>query len=234
MRLRRLHCWNVSISEARWIQERLRGQVTPEDSFDSVRYVAGTDVAFDRTANRAFAAVAVLKLPRLAVVEHAVASLPITFPYIPGFLSFREVPVICEAMGKLSHLPDLILCDGQGYAHPRRFGLACHLGVLTGITCIGVGKSRLLGSHRHLPNSKGHWVELLDRDEVIGAVLRSRKNAKPIFVSTGHRVSLHSAIRFVKRCTTQYRLPETTRQADRLAAIEKAARKCVNVDSRAQ
>ena len=217
MRIRPMHPWQLSIQEARSIQEQLGKRVVSEDQFGSVRYVAGTDVAFDKAANLAFAAVVILDLSTLNMVEQACASSTISFPYVPGYLSFREVPVICQALEKLCRTPDLILCDGQGYAHPRRFGLACHLGVLTDTPCVGVAKSRLLGTHRRVPNAKGHWVSLMHKDEQIGAVLRSRKNVKPIFISLGHRISLVSAIDYVKRCTTRYRLPETTRSADRLA-----------------
>lgn len=220
MKIRALHKWDVTTKQARSIQERLRDRVVSEDRFGPIRYVAGADVAFDKPRNLAFAAVVVLKFPRLEVVEQAIASSPIRFPYVPGYLSFREVPAICEALCQIRQTPGLILCDGQGFAHPRRFGLACHLGLITDRPCIGVGKSRLLGNHRHVPNSRGHWVSLIDKEEQIGAVLRSRKNVKPIHVSIGHRISLKTAISYVKRCTTRYRLPETTRHADRLAGIK--------------
>jgi deoxyribonuclease V len=137
---------------------------------------------------------------------------------VPGLLSFRETPAVLEALGRLSERPDLLLCDGQGYAHPRRFGLACHLGVLTGLPSIGVAKSRLIGTHGALPKEKGAWVPLLDGDEAVGAVLRTRDGVAPLYVSIGHRVSLPTAIRWVLACTTRYRLPETTRQAHRLAS----------------
>ena len=217
MRIHALHDWDVTTKQARVIQQRLSEQVVTEDRFGTIHYVAGADVAFDKSRDLAFAAVVVLELPQLSVVEQVSASSPIQFPYVPGFLSFREVPPICSALSRLRQAPDLILCDGQGYAHPRRFGLACHLGLMTDRPCIGVGKSRLLGSHRHVPNSRGHWVGLMDGEEQIGAVLRSRKDIKPVYVSIGHRISLKSAIHYVKRCTTRYRLPETTRHADRLA-----------------
>ena len=217
MRIRALHQWEASIQQAHRIQEQLRQQVICEDRFGTIRYVAGTDVAFDKSTNLAFAAVVILELSTLSLVEQVSASLPIVFPYVPGYLSFREVPVICRALEKVCQVPDLILCDGQGYAHPWRFGLACHLGVLTDKPCIGVAKSRLLGTHRRVPNAKGHWVSLMHNEERIGAVLRSRKNVNPIYISLGHRISLASAIGYVKRCTTRYRLPDTARKADWLA-----------------
>lgn len=164
------------------------------------------------------AAVAVLSFPELTVIDRSVARLPTTFPYVPGLLSFREIPAILAALETLSVLPDLLLVDGQGYAHPRRLGIACHLGVLTDLPTIGVGKTRLVGTHDEPPPERGGWVPLRDAGETIGAVLRTRERVKPIFVSAGHRMSLESAIVWVMRCTTRYRLPETTRHAHMLAS----------------
>lgn len=180
--------------------------------------VAGVDVGFEDGGKTVRAAVAVLEYPGLSPVEHAVARLPTRFPYVPGLLSFRELPGVIAALERLTILPDLLLCDGQGYAHPRRFGIACHLGVLTDLPSIGVAKTRLIGSHPEPGPHKGDWVELRDGAEVIGAVLRTRSGVKPLYVSIGHRVSLATAIRYVLACTTRYRLPETTRAAHRLAS----------------
>ena len=140
---------------------------------------------------------------------------------MPGLLSFRELPGVLAALAKVRIRPDLILCDGQGIAHPRRFGIASHLGVLLDIPTIGVGKTRLTGRHAEPPAAKGAWTPLMDGEETIGAVLRSRAGVKPIYVSTGHRVSLMTAIALTLACLTRYRLPETTRQAHRLASVEK-------------
>lgn len=212
------HPWDVTPAQARAIQLQGRGRVIAEDRLGDVRRVAGIDVGFEQDGAISRAAVAVLDFPELRLVESAVARLPTSFPYVPGLLSFRETPAVLEALGCLSVRPDLLLCDGQGYAHPRRFGLACHLGVLTGLPSIGVAKSRLIGTHDALPEQKGAWVPLLDGDETIGAVLRTRTAVAPLYVSIGHRVSLPTAIRWVLACTTRYRLPETTRQAHRLAS----------------
>jgi len=137
---------------------------------------------------------------------------------VPGLLSFREAPAILAALAEIERLPDVLLCDGQGLAHPRRFGIACHLGVLTDLPSIGVAKKRLVGTHDEPPDTRGAWVPLVHREETVGAVLRSRAGVKPIFVSCGHRVGLEAAVELVMACTTRYRLPETTRRADRLAS----------------
>jgi deoxyribonuclease V len=142
----------------------------------------------------------------------------VRFPYVPGYLSFREIPVVLAALARLRQQPDLILCDGQGIAHPRRVGIASHLGVLTGTPTIGVAKSRLIGEHEEPRAVRGVWSALRDGEELIGAVLRTRVGTKPLYVSIGHRVSLETAIEFVLACTTRYRLPETTRAAHRLAS----------------
>jgi deoxyribonuclease V len=183
----------------------------------NVRRVAGTDVAFEKKNTITRAAVASLSYPSLELVEYKIARRPTSFPYVPGLLSFREIPAIIDALDQLEGQPDLVLCDGQGIAHPRRFGLACHLGVLTGLPTIGVAKSRLIGDHDAVPDKKGSWVPLVHRDETIGAVLRTRTGVKPLYISAGHRVSLETAIEYVLGCLTRYRLPETTRWADSLA-----------------
>jgi len=211
------HPWDVTPAEAREIQHRLRGCVSIEDDLVEVRRVAGTDVAFEDHGRVTRGAVAVLSYPELAVIEHTIARLPTRFPYVPGLLSFREIPVLLAALERLGQPPDLVLCDGQGIAHPRRFGLACHLGVLTGLPTIGVAKSRLVGSHGTVPVSKGRWVPLEDGGEIIGAVVRTRRGVRPVYVSPGHRVSLETAIKYTLGCVTRYRLPETTRWADRFA-----------------
>lgn len=211
------HRWDVTPAEARDIQERLRAHVVTTDDLGPVRTVAGTDVAFEDDRRITRGAVAVLDLEQLDLREHAVARRPTSFPYVPGLLSFREIPVLLDALRGLSSTPDLILCDGQGRAHPRRFGLACHLGVLTGLPTIGVAKSRLIGKHKDVPDRRGAWTPLTDKGEIIGAVLRTRVGVRPVYVSIGHRVSLETAVRFTMACVTRYRLPETTRWADRIA-----------------
>lgn len=210
--------WPRTVAEARALQEALRDRVVTADRLGKIRHVAGVDVGFEDDGAVTRAAVAVLSFPELKPVEHAIARQPTRFPYVPGYLSFREIPAVLAALKKLKTKPDLLLCDGQGLAHPRRFGLACHLGLLTNIPSIGVAKSLLIGEHDRLPQKKGSWVPLKDRREVIGAVLRTRDGVKPVYVSVGHRISLETAIDYVLRCTTKYRLPETTRAAHHLAS----------------
>ena len=212
------HRWDLPPAEAVQLQRMLAKEVISEDQFDEVRLIAGTDVGFPDKGKRARAAVVVLSYPQLEIVDSAVIEENVRFPYVPGLLSFRELPPLLKALEKLRVLPDLVLCDGQGIAHPRRMGIAAHLGVITGIACIGVAKSRLIGKHGIVPDKKGEWTELTDGDEIIGAVLRTRAGVKPVYVSAGHRVSLPSAVQYVMGCVTRYRLPETTRQAHRLAS----------------
>jgi deoxyribonuclease V len=211
-------CWTLVPSEAIALQERLRTRVVREDRLGEVRTVAGVDVGFEDDGRTARAAVAVLALPRLELAERAVARVPVRFPYVPGLLSFREAPAVLAAFERLQTAPDLILYDGQGIAHPRRFGIASHVGLLLDRPTIGVAKSRLVGEHRAPPGRRGAWVPLVDAGEVIGAVLRSRAGVAPLYVSIGHRLSLETAVRWVMACVTRYRLPETTRWAHRLAS----------------
>lgn len=218
MMLSHAHPWDVTPAEAKEIQERLRGRVSRHDRLRKIRLVAGVDVGFEDGGKNTRAAVAVLDFPSLEARARTVATLPTSFPYVPGLLSFREIPPIIAALDRLEAVPQLILCDGQGYAHPRRFGLACHLGLLTDIPTIGVAKSRLIGAHGRVPQARGRWTPLMDGGETIGAVLRTRKGVKPVFVSVGHRVSLETAVGLVMQCVTRYRLPETTRAAHRLAS----------------
>ena len=209
---------NLTPTEAREVQQKLRHRVITQDAFHEVRYVAGIDVGFEQQNTITRAAVAVLTFPELVLFEQAIARRETAFPYVPGLLSFREIPAVLDALEKLSQRPDILLCDGQGIAHPRRFGIASHLGILTDLPSIGVAKSRLIGKHDTVPEEKGTWVPLYDQDEVIGAVLRTRVRVKPLYISIGHKMSLASAIAYVMDCVTRYRLPETTRWAHRLAS----------------
>jgi len=219
IKLKHVHAWNITPAEARDIQLALKEQVIRQDHLGKkIRFVTGVDVGFENNGTVTRAAVATLTFPQLELFEYAIARRETVFPYIPGFLSFREIPAVLDALNRLGQLPDILLCDGQGLAHPRRFGIACHLGVLTDIPSIGVAKTRLLGEHGPVPEKKGGFAVLTDNNEEVGAVLRTRTGVKPVYVSLGHRISLPSAIDVVMQCVTKYRLPETTRWADRIAS----------------
>ncbi len=218
MELYHAHSWELTPKQAIALQQELRRHVRIADDFSRVTQVAGIDVGFEQNNTITRAAVVVLDYPSLELREWSIARQPTRFPYVPGLLSFREIPTVLDAMAKLSSLPDLLLCDGQGIAHPRRLGIASHLGLLLDLPAIGVGKSRLIGSYTEPSEEKGAWSPLYDGDEEIGCVLRSRKGVKPLFISPGHRISLTSARQWVMNCLTRYRLPETTRWAHRLAS----------------
>ena len=213
-----IHSWNVTPAEAITLQQALRKQVILTDQLGSIRRVAGVDVGFEAGGTVTRAAVAVLGYPGLELVETAIARRPTEFPYIPGLLSFRELPAVLEALAQLREPPDLLLCDGQGIAHPRRLGIASHLGLLTDLPSIGVGKTRLCGTGEQPPEQRGQWSPLRVRQEIIGAIVRTRPGTRPLYISSGHRISLETAIAYVMGCCTRYRLPETTRQAHRLAS----------------
>ncbi|MFB3909524.1 MAG: deoxyribonuclease V [Candidatus Eisenbacteria bacterium] len=215
MRPRTSHPWDITPREAFALQRELAARVREIPlPWDRVRRVAGCDVAGDRDS--VHAVVVLLDLRSRRVIEQVEASLPGGFPYIPGLLSFREIPVLLEAFAKLSGTPDAVLCDGQGRAHPRRFGLASHLGVLLDVPSVGVAKSRLIGEAREPGARRGCSTRLLDQGEVIGRLLRSRDATRPLYVSVGHRITLDDAVRLVLRMGGGYRLPEPTRQADRI------------------
>ncbi|BAY28777.1 endonuclease V [Nostoc carneum NIES-2107] len=219
MKIDQQHDWPQTLEEAIAIQEKLRNQTITEDKLPAtIKYVAGVDMGFEADGTISHAAVAVLSFPDLQIVETTVARRPTSFPYIPGFLSFREIPAVLDALEKVKILPDIILCDGQGIAHPRRLGIASHLGLLIDMPTIGVAKSLLIGKYDEVPETKGSWQPLIHQGETIGAVLRTRTGVKPLYISSGHRISLPTAIDYVLRCTTKYRLPETTRIADKLAS----------------
>lgn len=218
MRLRSLHPWEVTPKEAIEIQRGLARSVITEGRVAAPAHVAGIDVGFEQGNTVTRAAVAVLGYADLQLETSAVARRPTTFPYVPGLLSFREIPAVLQALQALTVVPDVLLCDGQGIAHPRRFGIACHLGLLTDLPAIGVAKSRLIGEFDPPPETKGAWNPLTDKGECIGAVLRTRANTRPLFISVGHRLGLTEAIEIVMHCLTRYRLPETTRAAHRLAS----------------
>jgi len=217
------HPWDVSPQEAIQIQNEIRARIIRHGRLGRTRFVAGADVAFDKRSQTAFAGVVILELPELRIVETRVERSPITFPYIPGLLSFRETPPLLKAFNKIRHEPEVIFIDGHGCSHPRSAGLACHIGVLLNRPVIGCAKSVLVGSYEIPEAKRGSVLDLFNAaGEVIGAVLRTRDHVKPVFVSIGHRVGLKEAIRLTVACGKGYRIPEPTRQADLL--VEKAKR----------
>ncbi len=218
MRIKKLHTWNLSYSQAHELQKQLACKVQPTPLKDPPRLIAGLDCALSKDGQKIIACAVVVKLPGLEPVETKTAKQKVSFPYIPGLLSFREAPVCIAAVKKLKTEPDLFLIDGQGIAHPRRLGLAAHLGLFFDKPTIGCAKSRLTGSFENPSGQKGSHNELKDKDDVIGAVLRTRTNVKPIFVSLGNRCTLNDAIKTTLACTTKYRLPEPTRLAHQLVS----------------
>ncbi len=217
MKVERLHDWQLNINQALDIQRRLQTRVSRSGRVISPRFIAGVDIAVGKAGGMAQAAVIVLSYPELRLVETAVAQGELDFPYIPGLLSFRESPLILAACHKLSVTPDLILVDGQGVAHPRRFGLASHLGLFLDRPTIGCAKSLLCGSHEVPGVEPGSYTEVIDKGETIGVALRTKLGVKPVYVSIGHKIDLQSAIHWVMRCCRGYRLPEATRLAHQAA-----------------
>ena len=222
MKIEKLHDWNLSAREAIEIQKQLAYEVIAEDKFSElIKTVAGIDLGYDIKTDTSRAVVVVLSFPELELLETKEAKMPIQFPYVPGLLSFRETPVAIRALENLQITPDLILCDGQGLAHPRRFGIACHIGLIANVPTIGVAKSILVGKFENLGEERGSVASLIHRNEQVGVALRTKNNVQPVYVSVGHRISLETAIDIVLQCAPKYRLPETTRLADKLASYRK-------------
>ena len=216
MNYQQLHPWEMTPAEARQIQNELRNEVISEDRFGDIKTVAGVDLGFKKDIARA--SVVVLSFPELQLIDGVLVESPVPFPYIPGLLSFRETPPLLKAFDRLNTEPDLIIADGQGIAHPRRFGIASHLGLILDRPTVGCAKSRLWGRHKQ-PNDEAGSIEYLyDKGEIIGAAVRTRSNVNVVYVSVGHRISLDSAIRLTLACCRRYRLPETTRYAHQAAA----------------
>lgn len=208
-----LHDWNLTPLQARQLQEKWTGRVVVRGLRKKPEFVAGLDCSLDKRRGLIFAAAVVFSFPELKLVESASARLPLTFPYVPGLLSFREIPVCLEAIKKVQTPVGLWLVDGQGIAHPRRLGLASHLGLFLGTPTIGCAKSRLIGTFDEPGQSKGDFSWLYDKEETIGAVVRTRDRVKPLFISPGHLCNFENAIDYTLACTTKYRLPEPTRLA---------------------
>jgi deoxyribonuclease V len=210
---RALHNWNLTPSEAIEIQQRLRSLVKLETRTHEFKTIGGADISFNKFSETVYAGIVVLSFPGLQIVESVGVRSIAKFPYIPGLLSFREVPSLLEAWDKLEAMPDVLMLDGQGIAHPRRFGIACHVGILLDLPTIGCAKSILVGKHDQLDPAAGSRAPLIDRGEQVGVALRTKKNVAPVYVSAGHLIDLDSAVDLVLRATGRYRQPEPTRQA---------------------
>lgn len=211
------HPWNVTPEEARRIQVELRDRLVlePPPGFDP-RRIAGADISTERFGDRGYAGIVVLDAGTLETVEEATAVVDLTFPYVPGFLSFRELPAIAAAWERLERKPDVLVFDGQGTAHPRRFGVACHGGVLLGVPSVGCAKSLLVGKHGELGEERGATAEIVHRGEVVGMAVRTRARVRPVYVSPGHLMDLPTAVELVLRVSPKFREPETTRRSHRL------------------
>lgn len=212
------HVWHITPRAAMAVQRRLAGQVSLAAPDGPLHLVAGLDAAFSSDGRDCIAGVVLWDQADGCVIEEHVARKPVRFPYVPGLLSFREAPALLGALRKLRQTPDVLMCDGQGLAHPRRFGIACHLGVICDLPSIGCAKSRLIGRHGELAKRRGACTPLRDGAEIVGTMVRTREATRPLFVSVGHRMTLPDARRLVLDCAVRYRLPEPTRLADRLVA----------------
>lgn len=224
MKIKNIHGWDVTIPEAIELQRRLRERIRLRPlAIKNITHVAGADIAVDTAGNRCVGAVVVLRFPELEIVEAQSALAPMRFPYVPGLLSFREIPVLLEALKKIRTPFQALVCDGQGIAHPRGIGLASHLGLFLEIPTIGCAKSRLIGEFQPPSEEKGSFSALTSDGKRIGSVVRTRTGVKPIFVSPGHLADHASCRRLALACATKYRIPEPTRQAHILAGVKKPA-----------
>jgi deoxyribonuclease V len=218
---RPLHNWQVTAKQAVQIQKRLAGQVRIEKPNFSLQLIAGVDAAYYHELNKVIAGVIVWDVKTKEIVEQHVVVRQTTFPYVPGLLSFREAPAVVAVLRHLKKSPDVLICDGQGIAHPRRLGIASHIGVITGLSTVGCAKTKLIGDYGELGENRGDHTVLFHKKEKIGMVLRTRTRVNPVFVSVGHRMDLETAVQLILSCGNGYRLPEPTRLADQLVAKAK-------------
>ena len=216
-----LHPWDVTPKAAVGIQNSLRNRIQLKDSFRKIRVIAGADVAFDKRSNQGYGGVIVYSFPELEEIERQGVTRPVTFPYVPGLLAFREAPILLEAFASLQTEPDMILFDGQGIAHFRRMGIATHMGIVLNKPTIGCAKSRLIGRYEEPGEDVGSCSPLIHGEETLGMVLRTRERVHPIFVSPGTKISLETSIEIVLKCSDGYRIPKPTREADRYVAFLK-------------
>ena len=213
-----LHDWGLSANAAIALQKKLSAQLKIEDDFGEIHYIAGADISLDSPREQGYAGFVVFEFPSLRETERVYHQGPLLMPYVPGLLSFREGPILVEAFQKLKTKPDLIVFDGHGIAHPRRMGIASHMGLFLNCPSIGCGKSRLWGTYQEPALSRGSYTPLMDREERIGTVLRTKDKVKPVFISPGHRMSIEGSLKIILQCLSAFRLPLPTREADRYVA----------------
>ena len=217
MQITPLHRWDLSYEEAGRLQTELSSRIILSGELPQISYIAGCDVSSEWRGKIFYAAIVIMSYPELYVVEEASAVMEVGFPYVPGLLSFREMPVLLKAWEKISIVPDLIMCDGSGLIHPRFFGLACHLGLWLNLPAIGAAKNLLCGAYDNLSNTKGSTSPVIYKGKFVGAALRTRSGVKPVFVSPGHLISIDDAVKHVLNAAPNYRLPEPLRAAHRSA-----------------
>ncbi len=211
------HLWNLPVDEVLELQKRLSTKIITIDNFSKIQLVAGVDVAYKPNSDKLTAAIVILNANDFSIIESSTVTLKATFPYISGLFSFREIPPLLASFEKIKNVPDLIVCDAQGYAHPRRFGLACHLGLLMDIPTIGCAKSLMIGKYVPPGGNRGDFSNIIDKGEVIGQALRTQNNVNPVYVSIGHKISLETSAEWILKLSPKYRLPETTRLSDQLS-----------------
>jgi deoxyribonuclease V len=212
-----LHPWNLDFTSARQLQIELRSQLDLSPQKLSIKTIAGCDVSGEKWGKKSYSAVVVMSFPEFQILEQTVMETEINFPYIPGLLSFREMPGLLNAWKKIQNVPDLVLCDGCGTIHPRKFGLACHLGLWLGIPTIGCAKNLLCGEHKEIGQKRGDWEKVIYNGETVGTVVRTRDSIKPLYISPGNLISWEQAMEFILATTIKYRLPEPIRTAHMLA-----------------
>ena len=213
MKIPSLHRWDMTFAEAIALQRELAGRVKSSPALDQFETIAGADVSCNRWSPTLYASVVVLRMPDLTVIEERTATVDSTFPYRTGLLSFREAPALLTAFRRLKTQPDVVMIDGHGFAHPRRFGIASHLGLWLGIPCFGCAKTRLIGHYAEPEDESGAATQLLAGGETIGCVLRTKPRCRPLFVSVGHQIDLASAVNITTQTARRYRIPEPTRLA---------------------
>lgn len=219
MKYKNLHPWDISPKEGIKVQKMLKNKLIFNEGKFSIEKICGTDVSYDKSKNMLFSAVIILKYPEMKIIEEQTAIMKSTFPYVPGLLSFREVPVLLKAFDKIENIPDVVMCDGHGIAHPRGIGLASHLGLIIDLPTIGCAKKRLFGKYSEIGNIKGDYSYISDSNKNIGIVLRTRANVKPVFVSQGYKIGINFSREIILNCCKKYRIPEPIRKAHKTVNI---------------